>query len=1211
MRTHHPIPMLVPLSVAAALGCTPEGPAPQLAGVSPEWGYRGADTEVLIDGERFLPRLEARGAQEIAVDDGFSLVLGTDPPTPLEGVERQSDTLLAAVVPAGIDPGRYDLRVTGPGGASDRLVDAFTVTDTRAATVAISIPEVRYDVGDYALLELQLSDLSGVDVPAPVDIEVRARTESGDATEVAFQAGLVDQKTTGDGTIQGTLDSGGGADLYLTSAAVDDVWVEVRGLGLNAHIEVQSPRIRFEPASIKTIDIGLPEGPLVAGEPTTIDLRLLDADGNPTRGELLVATIQETCTRSGEAYVDVVTIADQLVIEDAVLTGATVDGGCAENRLRVVGALGSDLVDVQTLPLDILAGPADHYGVTPFAEAVVAGVDSQSVVVVAEDAYGNPVVDHSAELTFSDNLGGLDAEAGIGSVACGEFFTGQAACSIVLERAGSAVTLTAESDDGLSGRSRSFEVLPATAVEVLVEPIDGPVTAGAGVQIVTQALDPYQNPAPLEAFGGSSALTLTDTTGTLSCTARYKGPADGLYYSLCTVTQAAPATVVTASVPALGISGDSNAVEVTNAGLARVAFTLDDDTLTAGQPLRYNILALDAFDNPYTVQTVTSVTVSDTAGELAPATVGLDGAGEGTGTATLVRATEANTLQARSASVALGASDPFQVVAGSHAAYSVDPGSTWVEVDELIDVQLQAIDAYGNPRDDVDSTLELWSTADAAASVDDVTVTDGTATVALAWDNVVLQDTLQVDDDTFTGTSDPVDVVDFDCAGPPSADLTVGGVTDLRLCLVSGQTSDVTVSASASTAGSAPLAAYHLHTGTSAFSRSTSPDTTARWSGAGARALRTIVVDDDACADVATARVWVGSSDGEPVGPVTVTVDDPNLTAGSGTAGVTTVVYSASDCTGDPASGGTLAVRTDLGELTSGTTTITSTGSGLAVLLDSLGEASVTWSVAGTDVAATASVHGGVSSGAAHGRATATVTGDARPPIPVDFSPRGATTDAWPTIELAFSEAIFGSSITPTAFTLLDPSGDPVAIDDATLSTEGTNVTLTPARSLDGSEGVWSLTVPGAVRDDGGGNFLAGDWLTSPSNWVLALGAVAVDAPTISACTPDTTELRPDGDPGSGIEADTVQLSVRASEAPAWWWLEVLDADATVVQWVPTPATAANETIAWDGRGMDGRVVAAGAYTLQVTAADENMNENAPCVADVTVSHPIAAPEVP
>ena len=1202
---------LTPLAVAVAVcACTPDALQPKLYGVTPEWGYRGADTEIVVDGRRFFPLVEARGAREIAVEDGFSVTLATSPPTSLGGVYRRDDTQLAATVPAGLGPGRYDLTVIGPDGASDRLEGAFTVTDTEAAFISLSAPQIRADVREDALIELQLRDPSGGDVPSAIEVEIAAVPLSGDVSAIVFRDGLVDQESLAPGVIRGFLDSGGGADLYFTSAVVDDVALEVRGLGLNEHLYSMGPQVRFEPASIADVRLSIanPDN-ITVGEPFSVTAQLLDADGNPTRGELLVATAQETCGYGSHDYTSVWTIPDALVVNDVVLAGATVPGACDENRLRLVGVLNGEAFVVESDPIDVKAGEVVGYQVLPTRREVVAGTDLQTLLVRAEDAWGNPVPAHTATLNLTDDLGGLGPDFGVGTASCSDFFDGQAVCGVTLERAGPAVVVTAVDGEGLSGVSSEFRVLANSATSVEVDVDAEELVAGEQVLILTQLRDGYGNAAALDPLGGMSAVVLSDSTASLSCAGRFKGPDDGLLYSLCSLTVADPASVVTASVPSGGFSADADPVRVANAEVALVDIDVDVTELMAGESLSFELAGFDAFGNPYVEQSTSTVLLSDLGLELTPIAVALDGDGQGAGAVTLVRATDSNALTVSVFGVQLGVSTPLSVTPGPHAGYTVELGSTWVEVVDSHSAQVFAIDSWGNVATSVDSVIDLASALDAGDPLERVDLLGGTVSVEFVWDAVVLQDQLMVTDGTFTGSSDAVDVVSFDCVDGPTADLTVSDADELRLCLVGGTTSVTDLSAEDSVEGGGALVSWHAADGDGATSRLTTDAWTESWRAAGGRVPHVVVVDDVGCADLAEVTVWVGVSDGEPVGAVEIELDDNTLSAGSSSAGTTRVDLAAWDCAGDPSRRGTLQLRTELGDLVSSGSTLTSTGTGLTIVLDANGEGSVDWSVTSADNGGEPAIHAGVPSGAAHGKAVAMVSGDARRPYIVELSPVGSTLDSWSTVVLRASEPLYASSVTTSSVEITDPDGDAVLLSDVNLSEDDQLVTITPATPVDGSLGTWTLSMEASVRDDGGGNRIDGSWTGFAGSLLVDFGDVVNAAPDITSCVADLTHFRPDGDSGAGVEADKMEIAVSAAAIPSMWWLEVTDDDGGAVHWAPTTATGSTVSLDWDGRDVHGHIVQAGTYSLQVTARDSNFSEGAACSVIVGVDHPISAPE--
>ena len=137
----------------------------------------------------------------------------------------------------------------------------------------------------------------------------------------------------------------------------------------------------------------------------------------------------------------------------------------------------------------------------------------------------------------------------------------------------------------------------------------------------------------------------------------------------------------------------------------------------------------------------------------------------------------------------------------------------------------------------------------------------------------------------------------------------------------------------------------------------------------------------------ATADVWVGDNDGQPAGPLSLAVASGTLVAGSATLGVTQVDVSATDCAGDPASGGTLQVRASLGEVRSASTAVSPTGAGIEFALDGAGEASALWSMAGVSQDGEATISVGTATGSAFADADVEVTGEFDSPTVLSVSP--------------------------------------------------------------------------------------------------------------------------------------------------------------------------------------------------------------------------------
>ena len=88
---------------------------PSITAISPNEGPNNAPTDVIITGANFVAGATAKIGSFSATD-----------------VEVRGSTTIAAVVPANIAPGEYDVIVENPGGLADILDDAYTVFDPNA-----------------------------------------------------------------------------------------------------------------------------------------------------------------------------------------------------------------------------------------------------------------------------------------------------------------------------------------------------------------------------------------------------------------------------------------------------------------------------------------------------------------------------------------------------------------------------------------------------------------------------------------------------------------------------------------------------------------------------------------------------------------------------------------------------------------------------------------------------------------------------------------------------------------------------------------------------------------------------------------------------------------------------------------------------------------------------------------------------------------------
>lgn len=1156
------LPLLVTLvTLVAGAGCGPAAEAPEVRSLSPAWGWTGETTSVTVTGQRFYPALVVGDNKEEAqFDTTFQVFLDASPSVALDPVQFVDTSTLEVQVPAGVTPGVYDLRVVDPAGVEATLADAFRVTETRADHLAFDVDTVGYDVTELASLGMRLADPEDGAVAEPLLVEVRATSEEG-ATGLEFGDGLLDnQEALEDGVgVRGNLHADGTATLLLRSSTAQDLTLTLTSIDQPLVTEATT-LLSFSPGVPDRVVLTLPSDDFstVAGDEIPLGIEVVDALGNVIDANGLTVVLFEDS--------DCGDLRQSVDLLQAGPYPVTLTTACEGNHLHAFG-LGSE--EAVSEGFDVLAGPMSTYEVHAVPRSVVAGSGVLAVQVDAVDAWANVVASHVATIELTDSVGGLDPDAGVGTQQCNSFLEGQAFCTATPTRSGSAVTLTATDELGRAGVSNEIEVLPDTATQVIVALGVAVAEAGVPFNVMVQLEDAWGNAISYE----SDAAVITDDTGKIECEAGGEGSFS------CVVTESTSADVITATL--FGLQGSSIGVTVTNSDLAIVDVAVSKTEVVAGESLVVSVEGFDAYGNAYTTAVSGSaVDITDLLGGIGAPTINLDASGYGSATVSLV-VTGVDVVSAGQGGVVLGSSEPVTVQPGAMVDLVVT-AAAWADVDAPVPTSVVAVDAFGNAVDTYVGPVDVR--LDGCADQVAASFEDGQVEVDFECTTPVLQAQVVADDGVFAATSSPIDLLDFGCSPGPVADVLLDGTDEVIACTVSGVAS-LAVDTSGSVAGASPLVAWHLDDG-DASTRTTSAPTTLEFDAAGARRVTLVIADADACGSEASAVAWIGDDDGSPTGPIVATPAGSVVHNGSGT----TVTFAAKDCAGDVASGGLLYVRTDLGELGGAT----STGSGLAVTLDSFGYASVSVSYT-AGYAAVATVSGSSDSGGGYGAATITVLDDSVRPTVASATPAGTWSGTVTDLTVEFSEPMLPANFTASTVALTGPAGNlSVAL---ALSNDNRTLTVTPATQLDAGSGTFVLSLTSNVRD-AAGNRLSGDWSGSSAAWSVSFGAVADATPT-GSCVELATTFRPDGDDGAGVDADDVSIALTASASPTWWAFTVSDADGVPV--LRTRDAGTGSSVTWDGRSDDGLVVPAGDYTVAIDAVDGNGNASRACDTPVVV----------
>ncbi|MDP3154575.1 MAG: hypothetical protein Q8N23_17990 [Archangium sp.] len=141
------------------MGCTSGGKPdvpPQLDGVEPAWAFTTQTTSIELRGAAFMLRPTLRlgsVVDDVSVDARFVVFLGEQR---LDEVTWVDPSALRAVVPAGLPPGRYDVRLVDPYGVEAALTGAFEVRAPPSTLSATSTWDRRvYSVGQPIKVEVQ------------------------------------------------------------------------------------------------------------------------------------------------------------------------------------------------------------------------------------------------------------------------------------------------------------------------------------------------------------------------------------------------------------------------------------------------------------------------------------------------------------------------------------------------------------------------------------------------------------------------------------------------------------------------------------------------------------------------------------------------------------------------------------------------------------------------------------------------------------------------------------------------------------------------------------------------------------------------------------------------------------------------------------------------------------------------------------------------
>ncbi|MCB9663536.1 MAG: hypothetical protein H6732_05470 [Alphaproteobacteria bacterium] len=1195
--------VFLPLLLAAA--CTAPPPAPVPDRVEPAWGYVGDDTLVRVIGTRFYPSLQIpAGGGPAGTDDAFELRLwGADASEPVELLaEFESLNALRALVPSGLPVGRYDVEVVSPAGIGGVKADAFEVTSTRVDRVVIDVNDFVGTVGETLQVVVQVVDPEGRAVVEDLAVRVEVDAEDAEAVDLTLDTSDLEQRVpspTGLGAT-GRLGSDGRVVVGLTATRPGSVRLIVGG---DEGVGADEVNLQWTPGAVFGVRASLGDvenATVTAGERFVVLLELVDASGNLVpdgRADLLVSS---ECGSYKEAA-DVVRGYFSLDVEIDEATSRI--AGCSAERLEVVSRDGRNLQG-RSAPFTVVPGPLQDLRVRVVGPTTVAAGELVPVTVEPLDAFGNRPVQ---TVTLSDIRAPLDDRL---DWSCPAQITPttDGFCQIRPTLAQAGVSFSVEgtyTDDGLpssvSGTSQSVVVGPGRLARLEVGLEATTWVAGDPQVVDVAAFDAYDNAIPAGSVD-PSALRIFDArfeAGPPSpdqvCTAQ--GVA-GRWRCRTTVATRGTDTRVVAEwkdplAPSTTVRGQSVPVRVQNSILAAAVITPSASEATAGVPLDVRIEATDAYGNAYLDQTVISVLLRDSTGTMLPRSVTLGPDGTATPRAVFTR-TGSTRVTALIGGVELGVSAPIQVVAGDLSGLSVLPGSPFGWVGEPVSVRVESIDAYGNrvPRDR-DVTVRSRDGRGAPVAF---RLVNGVGVGSFTWTTWDDEDALEATSAELSGSSGVVAAMLRCPTGAPvvGVGFPVGQVTRSYGLACTDDDGDASVwvdLASSLPAAGLQILRYGAALGASGVS---GPSTGMRVTvpSAGRWPLSAYVVQSDGCGAVTDRLAYAGADDGRVVGPLQMVARPAQVDLEREGAGADLELDGVLTCRGLLADDTWVRVRADLGALTGAS--LDGGAGGLRLGVDQ-GHAEVRLDLSEVEEGDPARVLAWVDGGQAQGAVDVPLDGDLRSPTVWRQLPRGVLASSTGSLLLELSEPLDPASLGGGAVRV-EEGGVPLTVTPA-LSGRLLTLQVSPPLRADGT--VYEVILEDRITDLAG-NGLAGTWQGAPATYRRLVGAIgAPDA--VTTCSVDTPILRPDGFAGVGVEADEVVVDFASPSVPAWWVIEVRDAQGFLVRYEQLVPTDADGSWTWDARDAEGRVVDAGTYTVSLDAEGNGGNRGGACTRAVSV----------
>lgn len=422
--------------------------------------------------------------------------------------------------------------------------------------------------------------------------------------------------------------------------------------------------------------------------------------------------------------------------------------------------------------ITVNAATATHFTISGATGPIAAGVP-QSIVVTAEDAFGNTSANYAGIVHFSSS----DGQAVLPANAT--LTNGTGSFTVTFKTAGQqSVTAVDTVAPSITG-SQSATVTAAAVTQFVLSGIPAAVTAGAITTVTISANDAFGNVAT--SYAGTVHFTSSDPAAALPADATLTQGSGS--FDLVLTTAGAQSVTVSDSTgsPTASVAG----ITVNPAALNQITVTGLPGNLTAGASATISVTARDAFGNLATNYAGTIHFTSTDGQAVLPPDAGL-AIGSGSFTVSL-RTAGAQTVIATDTGTQLFCSETTTVAAGAatHLGLSAVPPA--LVAGGTGSLSVTALDAFGNTDLTYAGTLHFTSSDGQAALPPDSTLTQGVGSFNITLKTAGTQSIAAADvAGPVTGSLagivvNPAAPATLTVSGPPSGIAVAGTNTSLTI----------------------------------------------------------------------------------------------------------------------------------------------------------------------------------------------------------------------------------------------------------------------------------------------------------------------------------------------------------------------------------------------------------------------------------------------